>query len=440
MTTPTFNKFKSTTIYGNINNVDYPDNSVLASAYFQRNLTISGDLTCSGIIYGKKLYYNNVDISSTFVSNTSLTTTLNSYVSNSIISSYAPLIQPQFNGNIDINIISPMLNPYTFSIANATGTINMTTYSSGAYPVKINASNLQLSKNNGTNYYDVLTTNTGALLSGATFTGNVSGLTAITSDNTTKFATTAFVKAQNYLTTASLSTYALLSGATFTGNVSGLTAVSTDNTTKFATTAFVKAQNYLTTASLSLVTVNNTFTIKQPLATSSAVLQFSTDDGNSRANIYSSVGDSVFSFDIQSAYNTNGFRWQIGNTGVVLMSLDVNGNLTNNSATLKQLVFTSAGTTSTPYLTTNSGNNLVLSTATDNGLQFSTPSGGSSITSNGSTLKINGNLQVSTLLDSTTSSGTSGQVPTANGSGGWAWAANINTSSNSVFGTQQILN
>jgi hypothetical protein len=122
------------------------------------------------------------------------------------------------------------------------------------------------------------------------------------------------------------------------------------------------------------------------------------------------------------------------------MSLDVNGNLTNNSATLKQLVFTSAGTTSTPYLTTNSGNNLVLSTATDNGLQFSTPSGGSSITSNGSTLKINGNLQVSTLLDSTTSSGTSGQVPTANGSGGWTWAANINTSSNSVFGTQQILN
>jgi len=403
MTTPTFNKFKSTTIYGNINNVDYPDNSVLASAYFQRNLTISGDLTCSGIIYGKKLYYNNVDISSTFVSNTSLTTTLNSYVSNSIISSYAPLIQPQFNGNIDINIISPMLNPYTFSIANATGTINMTTYSSGAYPVKINASNLQLSKNNGTNYYDVLTTNTG-------------------------------------LTSASLSTYALLSGATFTGNVSGLTAVSTDNTTKFATTAFVKAQNYLTTASLSLVTVNNTFTIKQPLATSSAVLQFSTDDGNSRANIYSSVGDSVFSFDIQSAYNTNGYRWQIGNTGVVLMSLDVNGNLTNNSATLKQLVFTSAGTTSTPYLTTNSGNNLVLSTATDNGLQFSTPSGGSSITSNGSTLKINGNLQVSTLLDSTTSSGTSGQVPTANGSGGWTWAANINTSSNSVFGIQQILN
>ena len=103
-----------------------------------------------------------------------------------------------------------------------------------------------------------------ALLSGAVFTGNVNGLTAVSTDNTTKFATTAFVKAQNYITSASLSpyalsstlsNYALLSGATFTGNVSGLTATTTDNSTLFATTAFVKAQNYLTTASLSYSTI-----------------------------------------------------------------------------------------------------------------------------------------------------------------------------------------
>ena len=79
MTTPTFNRFKSTTIYGSFNNIDYPDNSLLASAYFQRNLTISGDLTCSGIIYGKRLFYDNVDISSTFVSNTALSSTLSNY-------------------------------------------------------------------------------------------------------------------------------------------------------------------------------------------------------------------------------------------------------------------------------------------------------------------------------------------------------------------------
>ena len=88
MTTPTFNKFKSTTIYGNFNNVDYPDNSVLASAYFQRNLTISGDLTCSGIIYGEKLFYDNVDISSTFVSNLTLSSTLSNYALSSALSNY----------------------------------------------------------------------------------------------------------------------------------------------------------------------------------------------------------------------------------------------------------------------------------------------------------------------------------------------------------------
>jgi hypothetical protein len=148
---------------------------------------------------------------------------------------------------------------------------------------------------------------------------------------------------------------------------------------------------------------------------------------------------------------------------------------------MKQLVFTSAGTTSTPYLTTDAGNNLILSTATNNGIQFSTPSGGSSITANGNALRITGSLQVGTvstpgtvvlqigngstdyanlsvngttlnisqnvstgnlkcsgLLDSTTSSGTSGQIPTANGSGGWVWSAS-SSSTNSVFGTQQIL-
>ena len=46
----TFNKFKSTTIYGNFNNSDYPDNSVQASAHFQRNLYV-GSTGCTGNIY-----------------------------------------------------------------------------------------------------------------------------------------------------------------------------------------------------------------------------------------------------------------------------------------------------------------------------------------------------------------------------------------------------
>jgi hypothetical protein len=111
------------------------------------------------------------------------------------------------------------------------------------------------------------------------------------------------VKAQNYLSTASLSSYALLSGATFTGAVE----------------------------------IKNTVNITQPSSTSSAMLQFLTDTGSSRANIYSSVGDSVFRFAIQSGYNTNGFDWAKG--GTTLMTLDLNGNLsisgnltTNNSS------------------------------------------------------------------------------------------------------------
>ena len=75
MSAPTFNKFKSTTIYGNFNNVDFTDSAgtiiTPASSYFQR------DITCSGSIYGEKLFYDNVDISSTFVSNLTLSSVSN---------------------------------------------------------------------------------------------------------------------------------------------------------------------------------------------------------------------------------------------------------------------------------------------------------------------------------------------------------------------------
>ena len=81
-TIPTFNKFKSTTVYGAFNNLDYEDNTVQASSNIQRNLTVGGDIVvATGNIKGKKLFYDNVDIDSTYVKNISLTTTLNSYSS-----------------------------------------------------------------------------------------------------------------------------------------------------------------------------------------------------------------------------------------------------------------------------------------------------------------------------------------------------------------------
>jgi hypothetical protein len=45
----TNNDFKSTNIRGIFQNIDYPDGSVTADAYFQRNLKIDGDLTTSNI-------------------------------------------------------------------------------------------------------------------------------------------------------------------------------------------------------------------------------------------------------------------------------------------------------------------------------------------------------------------------------------------------------
>jgi len=247
MTTPTFNRFKSTTIYGNLNNLDYTDSSGLvlsASGYFQRNLTVGGDITsATGNIKGKKLYYNNVDIATTYATNASLTTEVDNIYLNT-----PRVLNPELKNTLTLSYKElGNTNYYPLTISNTSGTLSINTLT-GSYPITFNASNFQLTINNGTNYYDVLTTNTGAKLTGTTFTGNVSGLTATTSDNSTLFASTAFVKAQNYLTTASLSSsYALISGATFTGNVSGLTATTSDNSTKFATTAFVKAQNYITT-------------------------------------------------------------------------------------------------------------------------------------------------------------------------------------------------
>jgi len=66
-------------------------------------------------------------------------------------------------------------------------------------------------------------------------TGNPTAPTQTSSDNSTKLATTAFVKAQGY---------AALASPAFTGNPTAPTPTASDNDTSIATTAFVKNQNY----------------------------------------------------------------------------------------------------------------------------------------------------------------------------------------------------
>ena len=65
------------------------------------------------------------------------------------------------------------------------------------------------------------------------FTGNPTAPTQATSDNSTKIATTAFVKAQGY---------APLASPAFTGNPTAPTAALADNDTSLATTAFVQQE------------------------------------------------------------------------------------------------------------------------------------------------------------------------------------------------------
>lgn len=80
-----------------------------------------------------------------------------------------------------------------------------------------------------------------APLASPTFTGTPAAPTPTTADNTTKIATTAFVKAQGY---------APLASPTFTGDPKAPTPATADNDTSIATTAFVKAQGYATAAAL----------------------------------------------------------------------------------------------------------------------------------------------------------------------------------------------
>lgn len=86
-----------------------------------------------------------------------------------------------------------------------------------------------------------------ALLASPAFTGNPTTTTQATADNSTRIASTAYVK-------SNLTSYAPLASPTFTGTVLAPTQLATDNSSKVATTGFVKLLNYAG------LTTNNNFT------------------------------------------------------------------------------------------------------------------------------------------------------------------------------------
>lgn len=72
------------------------------------------------------------------------------------------------------------------------------------------------------------------------FNGSTDAVTVTASDNSTKVATTAYVKSQGYLTSISLVPYATLANPIFTGDPQAPTPLLTDSDTSIATTAYVK--------------------------------------------------------------------------------------------------------------------------------------------------------------------------------------------------------
>lgn len=83
-----------------------------------------------------------------------------------------------------------------------------------------------------------------ATLASPAFSGVPTAPSPATADNTTKIATTAFVKAQGY---------APLDSPTFTTTAAAPTPATADSSTKIATTAFVKAQGYITSVPVTSV-------------------------------------------------------------------------------------------------------------------------------------------------------------------------------------------
>lgn len=127
-----------------------------------------------------------------------------------------------------------------------------------------------------------------ALLASPTFTGTPLTTTALTSDNSTRIASTAYVKSNlsSYQTTLGMSFYALLAGPSFTGNPTTTTQLTNDNSTRIASTAYVQSNlsSYQTTAGMSsYLTTATASTTYQPI---------------------SSMGDYVLQTYLDANYNT----------------------------------------------------------------------------------------------------------------------------------------
>jgi hypothetical protein len=168
----------------------------------------------------------------------------------------------------------------------------------------------------------IIETGSYALLSGATFTGPVYGVTPSTADNSNLFATTAYV--QN-----NISPLAPLASPTFSGTPEAPTASAGTDTTQIATTAYVQGE--LETSNLSASTaVGTTFSSWNP-ATGLVVVK----------GVYLASITTEQTITITLPINVGQVVWYAANA--------LNANATNNGNTVAQ-VKSATTTTLSVYL------------------------------------------------------------------------------------------
>jgi hypothetical protein len=143
--------------------------------------------------------------------------------------------------------------------------------------------------------------------------------TPSTGDNTTKIATTAFVKAQAYATLAS---------PTFTGAPAAPTPSTTDSSTKIATTAYVQAQGYLTSVP------SCPMWLTQPHASSTVTFSGSANKASLWGVVlYCALATTQITYDVSTADNTAN-TYDLG--------------IVNSSGTVVAHIGATAGTTFAP--------------------------------------------------------------------------------------------
>ena len=151
------------------------------------------------------------------------------------------------------------------------------------------------------------------------FTGTPTAPTPITTDNSTKLATTAYV--QNVILGLSLSNYAPLANPTFTGIPKAPTAALGTSTTQLATT------NFVSTANRPFVDAYRATTTQSCAHNAFTTLVFNTEYTDTNNAYNTTTGEFTVPAGLGGNYDINGFLSFTANATLLVVEAFVNGTV-----------------------------------------------------------------------------------------------------------------